>query len=136
MRKHKDESAMNMTPMIDVVFQLIIFFIVTIAQQQNELEMQLRMAMAPDGKAVERKDPRTITVDVDTEGRIFIARQRLSLPALRSVLINSVNRHGQTLPVVIRGDLSARHEYIRRVVDTCSAAGLWRIKFAAIKEKA
>jgi len=136
MRKHKDESAMNMTPMIDVVFQLIIFFIVTIAQQQNELEMQLRLAMAPDGKAVERKDPRTITIDVDDDGYVYITRQRMTLPHLRSVLINAVNRHGQTLPVVIRGDLSARHEYIRRVVDTCSAAGLWRIKFAAIKEKA
>ncbi len=136
MRKRDEEMGLNMTPMIDVVFQLIIFFVVTIAQQQKELEMELRLAMAPDGKAVEKKDPRTINVDVDDEGRVYIARQRLSIPALRSILRQSVNRHGQTLPVVIRGDLSARHEYIRRVIDTCSEAGLWRIKFAAIKEKA
>jgi len=136
MRKRDEEAGLNMTPMIDVVFQLIIFFVVTIAQQQKELEMELRLAMAPDGKAVERKDPRTINVDVDDEGRVYIARQRLSIPALRAILRQAVNRHGQTLPVVIRGDLSARHEYIRRVIDTCSEAGLWRIKFAAIKEKA
>jgi biopolymer transport protein ExbD len=136
MRKRVEEMGMNMTPMIDVVFQLIIFFVVTIAQQQKELEMDLRLAMAPDGAAVKRKDPRTINVDVDTDGRVYIARTRLSLPALRSILKNSVNRHGQTLPVVIRGDLSARHEYVRRVIDTCSEAGLWKIKFAAIKEKA
>jgi biopolymer transport protein ExbD len=136
MRKREEEMGLNMTPMIDVVFQLIIFFVVTIAQQQKELEMELRLAMAPDGKAVEKKDPRTINVDVDDEGRVYIARQRLSIPALRAILRQSVNRHGQTLPVVIRGDLSARHEYIRRVIDTCSEAGLWRIKFAAIKEKA
>ncbi len=136
MRKRREEMALNMTPMIDVVFQLIIFFIVTIAQQQKEIEMDLRLAMAPDGKAVERKDPRTINIDVDDEGRIYIARQRLSLPALRSIMRNAVARHGQTLPVVIRGDMKARHEYIRRVMDVCSEAGLWRIKFAAIKEKA
>lgn len=136
MRKRKEELTLNMTPMIDVVFQLIIFFIVTIAQQQKEIEMDLRLAMAPDGKAVERKDPRTINIDVDNEGRIFIARQRLSLPALRSIMRTAVARHGQTLPVVIRGDMKARHEYIRRVMDICSEAGLWRIKFAAIKEKA
>ena len=156
-RKRKKHDAppaeLPMTPMIDVVFQLLIYFIVTIkpidvmahldvsrpspeAQQQKELEMELRLAMAPDGKAVERKDPRTINVDVDDEGRVYIARQRLSIPALRAILRQAVNRHGQTLPVVIRGDLSARHEYIRRVIDTCSEAGLWRIKFAAIKEKA
>ena len=136
MRKRDEEAGLNMTPMIDVVFQLIIFFVVTIAQQQKELEMELRLAMAPDGKPVEKKDPRTINVDVDDEGRVYIARQRLSLPALRAILRQSVNRHGQTLPVVIRGDMAARHEYIRRVIDTCSEAGLWRIKFAAIKEKA
>jgi len=136
MRKRVEEMGMNMTPMIDVVFQLIIFFVVTIAQQQKELEMDLRLAMAPDGAAVKRKDPRTINVDVDADGRVYIARQRLSLPALRGILKNSVNRHGQTLPVVIRGDLSARHEYVRRVIDICSEAGLWKIKFAAIKEKA
>lgn len=136
MRKRKEEMALNMTPMIDVVFQLIIFFIVTIAQQQKEIEMDLRLAMAPDGKAVERKDPRTINIDVDDEGRVYIARQRLTLPALRSIMRNAVARHSQTLPVVIRGDMKARHEYIRRVMDICSDAGLWRIKFAAIKEKA
>ena len=136
MRKRAEEMGMNMTPMIDVVFQLIIFFVVTIAQQQKELEIDLRLAMAPDGKAVEKKDPRTINVDVDSDGRVYIARQRLSLPALRTILKNSVNRYGQTLPVVIRGDLAARHEYVRRVIDTCSEAGLWRIKFAAIKDKA
>lgn len=136
MRKRKEEGGLNMTPMIDVVFQLIIFFIVTIAQQQKEVEMELRLAMAPDGKAVERKDPRTINIDVDDQGRIYIARQRLTLPQLRSILRGAVARHGQTLPVVIRGDSKARHEYVRRVMDTCSDAGLWRIKFAAIKEKA
>ncbi len=136
MRARKEEGGLNMTPMIDVVFQLIIFFIVTIAQQQKEIEMDLRLAMAPDGRAVEKKDPRTINVDVDEKGNIYIARQRLSLPALRSIMRNAVARHGQTLPVVIRGDAKARHEYIRRVMDVCTEAGLWRIKFAAIKEKA
>jgi biopolymer transport protein ExbD len=136
MRQRKEEGGLNMTPMIDVVFQLIIFFIVTVAQQQKEVEMELRLAMAPDGKAVERKDPRTITVDVDTQGRVYIARQRLSLQMLQNILRGAVARHGQTLPVVIRADAGTRHEYVRRVMDVCSQAGLWKIKFAAIKERA
>ncbi len=37
---------------------------------------------------------------------------------------------------MIRGDAATRHEDVRKVMDACSAAGLWKIKFAAIKEKA
>ncbi len=136
MRKRSDETGMNMTPMIDVVFQLIIFFIVTIAMQNQQLEMDLRMALAPHGRAVEKKDPRTITIDVDDQGRVYIARSRMTLPALRSFMRGQVARHTQSLPVVIRADALVRHDDVRRVIDACSQAGLWKIKFSAIKEAA
>jgi len=37
---------------------------------------------------------------------------------------------------VIRGDLTTKHEAIKRVMDLCGKAGLWKIRFAALKEKA
>ena len=136
MRKQTEEMGMNMTPMIDVVFQLIIFFVVTIAQQQKLIEVELRLAMAPDGKAVEKRDPRTVTVDVDDKGKIYILKQRMAQGTLRSILRQGVARYEQSLPVVIRADGKARHDDVRRVVDACTEAGIWKIKFAAIKEKA
>lgn len=131
-----DEPGINMTPMIDVVFQLIIFFITTVDLENKALDTKVRMALSPHGPAVQQKDPRTITVDVDREGDIRIANVRMSPAVLVQILRKAVAEYGQTTPVVIRGDIDTRHEAIRRVMDACSAAGLWKVKFAAIREKA
>ncbi len=131
-----EEGGINMTPMIDVVFQMIIFFVTTAELERTSVDMTIKLALAPHGPAVEKKDPRTIVVDVDRKGRIKIARVRFSLPALKSVMRKAVAQYGQTIPVVIRGDAATKHEDIKRVMDACTAAGLWRVKFAAIKDAA
>ncbi|MFH0953335.1 MAG: biopolymer transporter ExbD [Verrucomicrobiota bacterium] len=136
MRQRLDEPGINMTPMIDVVFQLIIFFVTTVDLQSKTLDTKLKLAMAPHGTAVEKKDPRTIEVDVDDKGRISISRCYLSEAVLKSILRKTVIEQGQTVPVVIRGDASAQHESIKAVMDACAAAGLWKVKFAALKEHA
>ncbi len=136
MKKKLEEMPVNMTPMIDVVFQLIIFFITTIDLQNKDMDIRLKMAMAPHGKPVEAKDPRTVHVDVDAQGRISILHQRLTVPVLRAYLRKAHAEYGRELPVVIRGDMRTSHEAIRAVMDACSEAGLRTVKFGAIKEPA
>ena len=135
MRKVPEEPGVNMTPMIDVVFQLIIFFVCTADMQNKSIDEDIKLAMAPHGIAVEQKDPREINIDVDGEGRIRISRTVLNQNYLKVMLLKAVAEHGQTTPVVIRGDGKAKHEDIKAVMDACVSAGLWKIKFAAIKEK-
>jgi len=136
MKKRAEEQGMNMTPMIDVVFQLMIFFVTTADLESKAIDENLKMAMAPHGVAVEKKDPRTIFVDVDSKGKISIARVGMSPAMLRVILRKSVSQYGQTIPVVIQGDGRAKHEAIKQVMDSCAAAGLWKVKFAAKKEEA
>ena len=127
---------LDMTPMIDVVFQLIIFFVVTAAMQDKAMETNVLMAMAPNGPVETVKDPRTVTVDVVADGTIQIMKSRISEERLFTVLNNARKTSGQSTPIVIRGDLTAKHEAIKRVMDICGKAGLWKIRFAALKEKA
>ena len=136
MRKQYPDAKLDMTPMIDVVFQLIIFFVVTAAMQNKAMETNVRMAMAPNGPVEEQKDPRTVTVDVDVKGHISIMKTRISEGQLLTILNKARNSSGQNTPVVIRGDLRAKHEAIKRVMDVCGKAGLWKIRFAALKEQA
>lgn len=131
-----EELQINMTPMIDVVFQLIIFFITTADMENKALETKVRMALSPHGPIEKKKDPRTILVDVDSQGHLSIAHTRLSYDVLRSILRKAVAEYGQTTPVVIRGDVTTKHEDVKRVMDACKEAGLWKVRFAAIKEKA
>lgn len=136
MKKRYPEAQLDMTPMIDVVFQLIIFFVVTVDLQSKALETDIRMAMSPNGPVEEQKDPRTIVVDVNKDGEISIMKTQISEGFLLNVLNKARNQSGQSTPVVIRGDLRAKHETIKRVMDICGKAGLWKIRFAALKEKA
>lgn len=136
MKKQYPDAKLDMTPMIDIVFQLIIFFVVTVDMQNKALETSVRMAMAPNGPVEEVKDPRTVVVDVDADGTISIMRTPLSEGQLLTILKKAVNTSGQSTPVVIRGDLAAKHEVIKRVMDVCGKAGLWKLRFAALKEKA
>ena len=125
-----------MTPMIDVVFQMIIFFVCTIDMDKKKFDERIKLAMAPHGKAVEKKDPRTMIVDVNAKGQIGIANAYMDAATFRVMLKNAVARYGPTMPVLIRGDGRTRHRDIRRVLDICSDVGLWKIKFSAIKDKA
>ena len=136
MKKKYADAKLDMTPMIDVVFQLIIFFITTVDMENKALETKVRMAMSPNGPVEETKDPRTVTVDVDKDGTIQISQVTLSEGQLYSILKKAVATSGQNTPVVIRGDFAAKHEQIKRVMDICGQAGLWKLRFAALKEKA
>ena len=136
MKKRAEEAGINMTPMIDVVFQLIIFFVCTTDMQKKALDENVKLAMAPHGRPVEQKDPREVIVDLDSQGRISINRTYMSAEYLRGVLRKVVAEYGQSTPVVIRGDGRTKHGDVKRVMDACTGAGLWKVKFAAIKESA
>ena len=136
MKKNYPDAQLDMTPMIDVVFQLIIFFVVTVDLQTKAVDTKIRLAMSPNGPVEEQKDPRTVVVDVDADGDISIMRTRISEGQLLNILNKARNESGQSTPVVIRGDFQAKHGTVKRVMDVCGKAGLWKIRFAALKEKA
>ena len=136
MRKQYPDAKLDMTPMIDVVFQLIIFFVTTVNMADKANETNVRMAMAPNGPVETVKDPRTVLVDVVEDGTIQVMKTRISEGQLLTILNNARKTSGQSTPVVIRGDLLTKHEAIKRVMDICGKAGLWKIRFAALKEKA
>lgn len=135
MRK-QEEVALggNLTAMIDVVFQIIIFFVCTANLQDSGRDPRIKLAMAPHGLAVEKKDPREILIDIDNRGVITIARTPISPPELLRILQKAIAEYGSDTPVVVRGDGRASHNMVRQVMDTSAAAGIWKIKIAALKE--
>ena len=125
-----------MTPMIDIVFQLIIFFVVTTELDKQRFDERIILAFSPHGPAIEQRDPRTVVVDVNDAGVVSIARTPVSIPNLTVMLRNAVNQYGASTPIQIRGHEKARHNSIQRVMEACGNAGLWRVSFVATKEKA
>lgn len=128
----------NLTAMIDVVFQLIIFFVCAISMQNNTVDDSITLTLAPNGVEVKDKNPKEITIDVHKDGHLSIASQPIPASLLASVLKKTVSDFGgdpDRVPIILRGDQAVLHEKVQNALDACSEAGIVKIKFAALKEK-
>lgn len=123
---------LDMTPMIDVVFQLIIFFIVTISIDQK-LNEEIRLEYAKHGPIIEKEDPKSITIEVDKGGRISIRNAQFTLSKLQSIIKNRYRTFGE-YQVYIRADKETKHADVKSVMDICTDAGIWRVSFIAMNE--
>ena len=138
MRKQREEEYLsgNLTAMIDVVFQLIIFFVATVNMQDKAYDDRIHLAMAPNGKPETSKSPYEVKVDVDDKGTIMICREKMSAGLLTTILKKArADSAGHDVPVLIRADAKTKHGAVKKVMDACTAAGIWKIKFTALKEK-
>lgn len=124
----------DMTPMIDVVFQLIIFFIVTIKLEETT-NPEIELEFAKHGPIIKEQDPRTMVIEIDQRGWITMHGAKVNTAQLGQILQGRYNRMG-IFPVLIRADYRTRHQDVRKIMDTCTSIGIWRISFAALKEKA
>jgi len=135
MKRRKELPGLNMTPMIDVVFQMIIFFICTSELEKQSMDEQVALEWARDAHAVEKQHPLTVIINIRKDGTVHISGSKLKMTTLKGVMENTVTRHGNSVPVVIRGDLNVSHQSIRDVMDLCKGVGIWKISFAAMKSK-
>ncbi len=133
--RHQEGCELNMTPMIDVVFQLIIFFIVTISMTESRNE-DIRLEDAPHGREItgrETSSPLTLVIEVDRSGRVSISNLPMSHQQLANIIDHRRRRY-TTFPIMIRADYRTQHRHVKQVMDICTALGIGRVSFVAIKE--
>lgn len=134
-KKTPEPDPPNLTPMIDIVFQMIIFFVFTADLDKASFDKKIELPLALDAVEIDEYDPRTIHIKVDSEGDAIIGRIPYSDDNLRNVLRNAAAKYGDDIPVIIRGARFVKHRSIGRVMDVVTSAGLYKISFAAIKQK-
>ncbi len=117
-----EEPAFNLTPMIDVVFQLLIFFMLATTFLDPEKEIEIALPEALSGAETEAVDDK-IVINVLRDGRLVLSGQELNREGLEATLKRAAQRDRET-PIEIRGDRLAHHEAIVGVMDACGLAGL------------
>ena len=142
-RKSQENPALDMTPMIDVVFELIIFFVVTLVEAQKKDEtIELE-----DGKhgivlTPEELPPTHMQIDIASRdkkgktlprGRITMGDREIT-PDEISRRVKERMRKVKDFPVLIRADYNCRHEVVARVMNAVTEAGIWKISFMAVDE--
>jgi biopolymer transport protein ExbD len=119
----EDQPSINLTPMIDIVFLLIIFFMVgTKFSELTERERDIALTVPKVNEAnALTAAPSNRVIDIFADGRIELDRQPVSLEGLQREL-ETARKQYPKLGVVIRGDANSRYQNIATVMATCRRA--------------
>jgi len=122
----EEESEINITPMLDVVFIMLIFFIVT-ASFVKESGIDISR---PDAATAERKERGNILVVITESGQIWIGRRQVDIRAVRANIerLHAENPQGA---VVIQADENSKNGLMVRVMDAARLAGVTNVSIAA-----
>jgi biopolymer transport protein ExbD len=126
--RQPEAAAMQLAPMIDIVFLLLIFFIVTWQFTRSETELSVSVPTAEEGADPSRQRGEII-INVLADGTIRVEGLTVDLDQLRDKL-SAIARQFENQPVRIRGDGGVAYQRIVEVIDTCQKAGIWNISFA------
>lgn len=117
-----EQPQLNLTPMIDVVFQLIIFFMVGTTFARHESRIPLQVPTVRDGGAMTAAPDKRV-VNVYRDGKITLDGEELTLDDLIRQLKQSRGQY-QDLGVVVRGDATGTFQQVAEVLNACKQAGI------------
>ena len=127
-RTRRESMDINLTPLIDVVFLLLIFFMVsTTFDRQSELSIELPQSSADASPATDSK----LTVSIDAQGRFFVNGVKLintQLETLKRAMSDALDGTKDE-PVVIHADAGTQHQSVVQVMDAARQLGLVRLRF-------
>lgn len=134
-KKSQENPSLDMTPMIDVVFELIIFFVVTLTQA-NAKDETVRLEDGKHGIELtpDELPPTHLIVDVARNGRISMCDVTISATELGRRVKERMRKYGE-FPVLIRADHRAKHKAVSEVMNACTANGIWKLSFVAVYDR-
>jgi len=112
----------EMTPMIDMVFLLLIFFLVATTFHQTEREMQIALPFASSSAPISAMLQELI-INVDVDGQIIVGSRRVEADELRSMVAHAVSVNPEQ-KVTVRGDRRTTYSNVVTVLDICKGAGI------------
>ena len=123
-----------MTPMIDVVFLLIIFFLVSshLAKQESQLELELPVASSGE-EDLDQQTPR-ITINVKSDGSLWLAGRPIANHDLSDAFTAARDKEGEDMEVRIRGSRSAPYATVEPIMLACTNAKIWNVTYAVYRE--
>ncbi len=112
----------ELTPIIDMVFLLLIFFLVATTFRQEEREMQIALPVASSAGPISAS-LRELIINVDAEGEIIVGGRHIDTEDLRSMVTEAVAVNPRQ-KVTVRGDRATAYANIVAVLDVCKASGI------------
>lgn len=121
---------LDMTPLIDMVFNLLIFFAVTTSVASSAAAMKVNL---PKAEAAVRQNS-SLVISLSREGRLEVGEEEISWDSLHSRL-ERVRKSNPDTAVIVRADKGVIYEGVVRILDEVKQAGLNDLSLAVVKER-
>ena len=117
---------MNITPLLDLAFVLLVIFIITTVPPVNDMDLKL-----PDA-AKRLKDPphKANYISVQADGTLFLNRKKVADAADMLQALVALRMDDADLNVIVRGDGKTKYRQIRAVIDVCQQANVPKVDLA------
>ena len=123
-----DEPTLNLTPMIDVILTLVLFFMVASKFTEAEQSIDIKVpTVSSQGALTAAPEPKV--VNVMPSGQVLLGAEPVTLEQLQSQL-EAAKSNYRKQAVLVRGDRGASHGLMTDVYDTCRRAGISELKIS------
>jgi biopolymer transport protein ExbD len=123
----------NVTPLIDVVFLLIIFFLVSSHLVQQETQVELALPAAASGREIAESKIARVTINLLRGGELLLGSEPVEVEQVSRRLEVERRRTSGDLEVRIRADRTVPYRYVEPVLVACARAQIWNVSFAVVK---
>ena len=126
-RSHGTMNELNITPLLDLVFVLLVIFIITTPQMMNNLEMNLPSGKKPPPP---KEKPKINQITVDAQGHAFLNDQPVTLPVLKDDLQQLKYEQTTNLSVVVKGADNVDYQNMINVLDVLQQLDITKVGLA------
>ncbi len=126
----REEEGITLTPLIDCVFLLLIFFMVTTVFK----EVRVLVIELPEARKSEVVEEKKLTVTIDKEGRFDVNGKLVGLGELESVLLQ-MHSESRSNTLIIQTDKLTEHRFVLDCMQAAKRIGIEKIVLATEKEK-
>ena len=123
LNKGRSLGLLDLTPMIDVVFNLLIFFMVVSHFADTERDLKVRLPDGSEAMPITAK-PREMYINIDEQGRYFVRSQQVTRQELGEILTQAALNNPTNQTVVIRADKRVAWDFVATAMRLCNQAGI------------
>lgn len=122
---HETMTELNITPLLDLAFVLLVIFIITTTPIVNDLDLNL-----PTASKRQKDPPRKANyITVEANGTLHLNKRQVALEELHTTLVG-LRVDDPDLNVIVRGDAKTKYRQIRAVLDICQQANVIKVDLA------
>jgi biopolymer transport protein ExbD len=127
---HESLTELNITPLLDLAFVLLVIFIITTIPPVKDVELKLPKATKHE------KDPphKANYIIVEAGGNLWLNKKQVTLPDLQAELLN-LRENDPDLNVLVRGDANTKYKQIRAVLDACQTVNIPKVDLMTEPER-